>query len=214
MRNEKGEPMQGRTHMTVGVATAATASLAMAQPINPVWIVLGAVGALIPDLDHEFSTISTHDPFTKLMSKCIHGMGFKHRTITHCFLGWAIFCAITLPLGIWVDWGWWFALSVLGYGSHLFADSFTKSGIMWFWPFSEHSFHFFPIKVRTGGYSENVFNFVAVTLLAVVIIVSIYTVGIFKEPDAGMTKIKNVAVSMGTWFKGKAQDTMDKATKQ
>jgi membrane-bound metal-dependent hydrolase YbcI (DUF457 family) len=214
-KSEREKKLYGKTHMLAGATTAAGASFIVQQPINPVWVALATIGALIPDIDHEFSTVSNYEPPTgpvkikplKWIPKLLHLMGFKHRTITHCFLGWAIFMAITLPLGIWVDWGWWIALSVIGYGSHLITDGLTKSGIKWFYPFSKNDWHFLPkhFRVTTGEGGETAFSVVILILLAMIILLSISMYGVINQPDVGMIKVKNLLTDWLNWISGRVQ---------
>lgn len=79
------------------------------------------LGALLPDIDSENSTIGRYFLF---ISKSI-----PHRTITHTV--WAL----ALVVGL----GWYFeSIQVLalaaGYGIHILQDTFSKQGIAWFYP--------------------------------------------------------------------------------
>lgn len=185
--------MTGKTHMLGGATAAATVFLCMSRPINPLWVAFAAVGSLMPDIDHEFSTVSQYPipaPGVKLSpQKYIARFlqrHFGHRTITHSLLGLFIFCLATLPLGIWLDWGWWLALGPIGYLSHLVLDSLTVSGVMWLYPFYKRHFGLPLVKIHTGGAGELLFSLSLVCALALVIFLSWSTVGWIRAPDHGM----------------------------
>jgi inner membrane protein len=207
----------GKTHMLCGMSFAVGASLVMRQPINPVWLVLSTVGSLVPDIDHEFSMVSQYSPDMPiigkrlkpfhLIAKFMHHT-FGHRTITHSLLGLAIWCAITLPLGIWVDWGWWFAFAVLGYTSHLISDSCTISGVMWFYPFIKTHYGSPLLKIRTGSGGEKIFSLVVAFLTGIMIIISLWQFGLFHELDHGMTLIKNSVTKLTNYLTEKTKEQL------
>lgn len=74
------------------------------------------LGSLLPDIDHPNSKIG----------RVIY-LPFKHRTWTH-----AIWVPVALLItGIFFRWVFWLGL---GYFFHLFWDSFSASGVDWFYP--------------------------------------------------------------------------------
>lgn len=112
------------------------------------------LGALLPDIDSEESTIGRYFPF---ISKVI-----PHRTITHTI--WAVMLLVGL--------GWYFdSILVLalaaGYALHILQDSFSKQGIAWFYPILGGYDHFGSgavmkkgrrkpkLAYRTGGSGES-----------------------------------------------------------
>jgi inner membrane protein len=70
----------------------------------------------------------------------------QHRGLLHSFWGLGIAAAIAMPLAFTVGWAPATAL-VLGYASHLVADSATKSGIRLLYPGSRR-FYLLPAKLR------------------------------------------------------------------
>ncbi|HEY8911550.1 MAG TPA: metal-dependent hydrolase [Desulfosporosinus sp.] len=89
----------------------------------------------------------------------------KHRGLTHSLLGMGVACiAVHWGLLILQVDGVSFASSLflpffIGYGAHLVADSFTKSGIaplyLPFVPMTQKHWHF-PLYIRTGSYVDRV----------------------------------------------------------
>lgn len=89
----------------------------------------------------------------------------KHRGLTHSLLGMGLVCiAVHWGLLVLLAEGVSFASSLLlpfliGYGAHLVADGFTKSGIaplyLPFVPMTQKHWHF-PLYIRTGSYMDRV----------------------------------------------------------
>lgn len=156
--------MMWRTHVLFGINT-----LWLLVPMPPeilqanvgVLAAVAALGALMPDLDASESKIKhLKVPNTQirpfLLPALIVSRSEQHRGLMHSFVGWgmAAFCA-TLLMPI-IGWAPVFAF-VLGYGSHLFADALTKSGILLFYPKKEW-FYVLPKALRftTGSMAEEV----------------------------------------------------------
>lgn len=126
--------MKGLTHLILG---ANTAWLVVATGFHPAILALvGAFGALVPDLDASDSTLKHIQakgikPFY-IFAEILSGV-FGHRGFMHSALGlaaWAVLASIAGTL-----WGYPIGLTLfLGYASHLFADSLTPSGIPFFYP--------------------------------------------------------------------------------
>jgi membrane-bound metal-dependent hydrolase YbcI (DUF457 family) len=97
------------------------------------------VATIIPDIDTGFSTAGKNI-FLKPLQFFV-----KHRGIFHSFT----FCIVaSFVIAYWLP---QIALAFfLGYGFHLFLDSFTSEGIMPFWPWKRVSNGIF----RTGGRVE------------------------------------------------------------
>ena len=89
----------------------------------------------------------------------------KHRGLTHSLLGMGLVCiAVYWGLLVLLEDGVSFASSLLlpfliGYGAHLVADSFTKSGIAPFYlpfvPMTQKHWHF-PLYIRSGSFVDRV----------------------------------------------------------
>ena len=103
--------------------------------------IVALIATFIPDIDSKFSTLGKKKTFRILQ------LFIKHRGMLHSF---SFLLAITFLLNLFVP----FAVLpfFLGYGLHLFADSFTKKGIRPFYPFKKR----FSWKIKTSGRSETV----------------------------------------------------------
>jgi len=105
------------------------------------FVVMALIATFIPDVDSKFSAIGKY--------KILRAFQFfvKHRDIIHSF-SFLIFITLFFILFFPV-----IALPFfLGYGLHLFADSFTVTGIKPFYPFKKKS----SWKIRTGGKTETI----------------------------------------------------------
>jgi len=104
-----------------------------------IFVVVALIATFIPDVDSRFSTFG-RPKIARLLQ-----FFTRHRGITHSFTFLFLitfflvlfFPVIALPF-------------FLGYGLHLFADSFTVDGITPFHPFRKKS----KGRIRTGGKSE------------------------------------------------------------
>lgn len=110
-----------------------------------VFAAVALFATLIPDVDSKFSKLGKH--------KVFRGLQFfvKHRGIFHSFVFLILLTLILFSVFPVVASGFF-----IGYGLHLFADSFTKQGVCLFYPFSKKKSRGF---IRTGGMFE-IFIFV------------------------------------------------------
>ena len=106
-----------------------------------VFVVVAFIAALIPDIDNGFSTLGKYNLFRPVQ------FFTRHRGLIHSFT----LCAILTLILAW-RWPIYALPFFLGYGLHLFADSFTLDGIRPFWPFKKVA----QGKVRVGGTLEHV----------------------------------------------------------
>ncbi len=109
-------------------------------------ILVAIFGAIVPDIDHPRSVIGKLFPFISIPLERKYG----HRTITHSFIGWAIFTAIFALIVLFAAlifgfifkfdaWIWelaprWTAAFSISYMSHLILDMFNRRGSQMFWP--------------------------------------------------------------------------------
>ncbi len=146
--------MQSTTHMAGG-ASAAAAYLLFAHPATiqaPPLILtalgIGAIGGLVPDIDHPKSKISQIlRPINVFVSRL-----FSHRGLFH---------APFFYLALWSLMVWkfhnpayllWTNLFFMGIASHLVLDSLNPSGIPLFIPFEAKHHHI--AKIKTGSKTE------------------------------------------------------------
>ena len=95
-----------------------------------VFVIVALIATFIPDIDSRFSTIGR-----RKIARVLQWFT-KHRGITHSFtflILITIFLVLFFPV---ISLGFF-----LGYGLHLFSDSFTKDGIR----------PFYPLKIKTSG---------------------------------------------------------------
>lgn len=117
--------MMSMTHIAIATATTAI-SLGTANP----WVLLSAgLASQLPDLD---STQSIMGRLVYPLASWLENR-FPHRGPTHSFISTGVTALVFLPLIKWVHWHYWAAI-VLGQFVGWFADCFTKSGVMAFWP--------------------------------------------------------------------------------
>lgn len=133
--------MTGHTHAIAGAAAGALAAELLRLPVGllPVAAALGAVAALLPDVDEPGSTVNRRLP----VIGPVLGRSLRHRTVTHSLAALAGLPLAAHLLLRHVAWTW-LAVGAAGYGSHLFCDLLTPAGIDLFWPVGG--------RVRLGGF--------------------------------------------------------------
>lgn len=98
------------------------------------WIILGALGGLLPDIDHPQSKIGRLVPFLPTILFKTTG----HRGATHSIFGVVISGALTyaaLYAGLGHAWAWLGAQALMvGYVAHLAGDFITNRGVPLMWP--------------------------------------------------------------------------------
>ena len=118
----------------------------------PISFLLYFLGAILPDIDHEYSMIGRH----------IH-LPIEHRTWTHAIWLPIIFAII----GIWYRFMTYLAI---GYFLHLFWDMFSASGIMWFYPSKVKA----KVKLyHTGKGSEYIVDAVVLFVTLIYVLLSV-----------------------------------------
>lgn len=170
--------MTGRTHDLI--AFTAMNFVFITQPVGKLSLATVAVsfganmiGGLLPDIDNATSDIWDKIRFGNLLSRLIRPLIGGHRMISHSVLGMAvagfiinrILGALQGTLVVDMNAVWWAAM--IGYLSHLIADSFTTEGVPWLFPLPVR-IGFPPAKslrIRTGGFIENVVLFPALFIL-------------------------------------------------
>jgi len=127
-----------RTHLAIIVFFIA---LFIEHVSNKIAFALVAlVATMLVDIDSAFSTLGSSKAFRFLQ------FFVKHRGIIHSFtfcIAVSVLLAFFFPV---ISFGFF-----LGYSVHLFVDSFTKEGIIPFWPYPEKS----SWRLRTGSILES-----------------------------------------------------------
>lgn len=122
------------------------------------FIFVALIATMLPDIDTAFSTLGKRRSFRILQ------FFVKHRGPIHSFS----FCiVVSFVLAFFIP-----SVSLaffLGYGLHLFIDSFTAEGIIPFWPYSKKS----SWKLRTGSLIESSL-FLILVLVDVILVIFMF----------------------------------------
>ena len=160
--------MTAKTHIFGGVVAAEllcmTVGVQEPRVVMPCCVV-GAVGALLPDIDHTGSRISRSLIFTHLLSVLLSALT-EHRGIIHTPLFVLVFTAAAVVLSAGLNHALLYS-AVLGVGmlSHLVLDTLNPSGIMWAWPIRRE--HYSLANIRTDSLAEYLVFVLLLALAAV-----------------------------------------------
>ena len=158
--------MNATTHAIFGVAAFAGFSLLTGEEPPLYAYPAAAVAAWIPDVDNPRSRLGNglsrrKNPLlnaaTRPLSWALRTLSFTlvrtvgHRTLTHSFLGVALFAVLVSPLAPLAP-GLYGAL-LAGYVSHLAADALNTPGVPLLWPV-KWRFRLLPGGMRSGGAAE------------------------------------------------------------
>lgn len=189
--------MTGRTH-DLAAFTALNMAFLIQQPLPAMSFAtaagaLGAnmMGGLMPDIDDATADIWDKIRGGHIFAKLIKPLIGGHRMISHSILGMAITGYLLKLFLAWlgtivfVDMNiiWW--STMIGYFSHLVADSLTKQGVPWLFPipirFGFPPFRF--LRIETGGIIEKSFIFPGLIFLNIYFIYTSYDlyIGFLKE---------------------------------
>ena len=159
--------MTGRTHDLAAFTTMAFA--ASIFPIAPISLAtavtaLGAniIGGIVPDIDQPTNEVWHKIPAGSLFGHVIDPLLGNHRMLSHSLFGLVLagflihgfLVLLGTVLLVNMNLVWW--ATMLGYFSHLVADSLTKEGVPWFFPVPVR-IGFPPLKflrITTGGAAE------------------------------------------------------------
>lgn len=170
--------MTGRTH-DLAAFTALTFIVAT-QPIPQIslptaFVALGAnmLGGLSPDMDQSTSKFWHSFPTGSIVGKFISPLLGGHRFISHSIVGIALFGILSNYLlnltrsFLLVDTNIVWLSFMIGFVSHLLADSLTREGVPWLFPIPIR-FGFPPYKnlrFKTGGLIEKAIVFPILLLI-------------------------------------------------
>lgn len=136
--------MLAKTHLAFGFLAGLLALKYVVIPNQLLFVVLVAIGVLLPDIDHSESRINRALKITRIIPFL-----FRHRGFFH-----SVFAAVLVfvVLNYWLGFVYGFGLFV-GYASHLLSDALTVSGVNFLHPVSN-----FRISgpVKTGSLFETV----------------------------------------------------------
>lgn len=149
--------MMLRTHLALSVLIA----LLFLPHISSrgIFILVLLVATILPDADTAFSTAG-NNIFSKIIQFFVKHRGFLH-SLTFC-VGISVLAALSYPV---------IALPFfLGYGFHIFLDSFTKEGVMPFWPWRKISSGF----IKTGGKVESTL-FISLIIIDIILGIIVFS---------------------------------------
>ena len=167
--------MTARTHDLFAFASLITvATFFPPERLNVLTLVGGVlaadIGALIPDMDGGANRLWHLLPAGEKLGRILRRAFYKHRTITHSAIGVFIifeFFQWLLPKFLnpgFIDPGIILASLMIGYFSHLLADSFTEEGFPLLFPL-DITFGLPPVRrvrIKTGKWFENFLVYPAV----------------------------------------------------
>ncbi len=179
--------MTGRTHDAIALTCIIyIAAVTSPAPISlaTVLVAIGAnlTGGIAPDIDQPTAHLWQSFPEGSIIGRIISPLLGGHRLISHSFIGIILF---GIGLNILLTWAktfllvnmqivWWSFM--IGYISHLVADTFTHEGVPWLFPISIR-FGLPPIKslrIKTGGLIEKLIIFPGFVCLQVYLIYTHY----------------------------------------
>jgi len=171
--------MMGTTHAVFALLCYYIIAYFMKLPFDaPAVLTFLIVGGLLPDIDHPRMFLIQQNYLFKRRARRF----IKHRGIVHSLLAalvattivWVIARLYNLEM-LTVE------CFLLGFISHLAADSLNPTGIMWLQPFSKKKIR---NGIRTGSATEKAFF----TLVVVAICAVLYT----AHPEAFNSLLKNL----------------------
>jgi inner membrane protein len=179
--------MTGKTHQIIGITLGLGVYLSLTQPVySPATLgavlVFSSIGALLPDIDNAAADIWHTVPFLGHTAGKIVDPFLEHRNITHSLVGTAIIGLVLFLIFKHFPSYWGintFAVlicTMVGYLSHLLADSFTVQGIPLLWPakwkFGIPPKPFEGVRIMTGKWFENLIIFPAANLALILLILA------------------------------------------
>ena len=146
------------------------------------------LGASVPDLDTPTGGLWEKVPAGSVIGRLVHPIFIGgHRHLSHSFIGMGIFVWLfglllnILPLNsefLILNSTNIFAAFILGYSSHLFADSLTEEGVPLLFPIDYHfgipPNPFEKVRIKTGQWFENLVVYPIVNIAIIVIAVNFF----------------------------------------
>jgi inner membrane protein len=160
--------MTSVTHQLVALTAGSLVLVTHPQTSGPalatIVVIAVMVGALTPDLDQPAANLGNRLLGARVVGKIANQFSGGHRHFTHSILGLlAIGYGLHWIINHWLAPGmansaqfvWW--AFMIGYVSHIVADTFTDRGVPWLWPLPWH-FQIPPgpavFRVTTGSFVE------------------------------------------------------------
>lgn len=176
--------MTAVTHQLVALTVGSFVLVNYPQANGPILATISViavmVGALTPDLDQPAANLGNRLLGAKVVGRIASKFSGGHRHFTHSILGllaigyglhWIMNHWLAPNLTINAQLVWW--AFMIGYSSHIIADTFTDRGVPWLWPLPWH-FQIPPgpnaFRVTTGSFVE-MFIVRGILLIVAVIII-------------------------------------------
>jgi len=144
-----------KTHLAIGAFAIILFFPLVNNPFT--FVIIALLATVLPDIDTGFSTIGKNR-FNRLVQFFTEHRGAIH-SLTFCLV-LSLLLAVFIPV---LAFGFF-----LGFSMHLLADSFTKMGIVPFWPYRRKAQGF----LKTGGMVET--GVFVVFALADLLLVMVY----------------------------------------
>lgn len=176
MNRREGAELTGKTHVAAGMLIGGVVALYKLNfdPFSmetAICIVGGAIGGLLPDIDHPRSRIANCNVATKAAAVATRAVA-GHRGIVHT--PFFLLCAALICQTIYMRYEMQEPVVALvggvlcGYATHIILDSFNKAGIMWLYPFSSSRFHL--ATVPTGGVIDRLLGILFLVIGACIVL--------------------------------------------
>ncbi len=182
--------MTGKTHQIIGVTLGLGAYLTLNNPhYSPATLaavlIFSSIGSLLPDLDKASAEFWHSFPVVGHAAGKVVDPFISHRNITHSLVG-TILAAILFYYLFYFFPSYWgietnlvLISAMIGYASHLLADSFTVEGIPLFWPIKWMvgipPKPFDGIRIVTGKWFENLVIFPIINIGLIFLIITNWT---------------------------------------
>ncbi|PIS07350.1 hypothetical protein COT78_03890 [Candidatus Berkelbacteria bacterium CG10_big_fil_rev_8_21_14_0_10_43_13] len=191
--------MTYKTHLSMGILFSSIVflnvdKLELSTSLAIILFFSTLLGASTPDLDTPAGGLWQKIPAGSILSRIVRPVFIGgHRHLSHSLIGMGIFIFLYSLLLKWL--GLFFPLLpitsyyillsfVLGYASHLFADSLTEDGVPLLFPLDYHfgipPNPFQKVRIKTGQWFENLVVYPLVNL-AILIIIYQYYIHIVKR---------------------------------
>ena len=138
--------MTGRTHDLA--AAVALAGVLLIEPVGQMSLatpllalLMNQIGGIAPDIDQPTAPFWRNLPIGGVLGRVIDKLLGGHRFLSHSLLGFGLFGFLSywlltfihpLMMSVNIDYVWYAFL--IGFGSHLIMDTFTKEGVPWLLP--------------------------------------------------------------------------------
>lgn len=183
--------MTYKTHLSFGILFSSYyflvfKHLGLSPALAIILFFVTLLGASVPDLDTPTGGLWQKVPAGSIIGRLVHPAFIGgHRHLSHSLIGMAIFTWLFVLLFRMFSLNSVFlilnstnatAAFVLGYASHLFADSLTEEGVPLLFPIDYHfgipPNPFEKVRIKTGQWFENLVIYPIVNIAIIVLIVN------------------------------------------